>query len=114
MAQPDIEVLDTVGNPVPNPTYNPTQRVNNIIRVTVRNRGTQTARNTEAYLYWADPATNIPYSGAWQTTGIYTGGMAAGFPSQSNVILIRARRRGVDSARLRMGPARRGKQYQGR
>ncbi len=85
---PDIEVLDTAENPVPNPTYDPTQRFNNIVRVTVRNRGTQTARNTEAYLYWADPATNIPYPAAWQTTGIYTGGPPAGFPNQSNVIVI--------------------------
>ncbi len=83
---PDIEVLDTAGNPVPNPTYHPTNRFNNIIRVTVRNRGTQTARNTEAYLYWADPATNIPFPAAWNDTGIYTG--APAFLTQENMIVI--------------------------
>ena len=70
---PDIEVLDTAGNPVPNPTYHPTNRYNNIIQVTVRNRGAQPARNTEVFLYWADPATNIPYPSAWNPTGFYTG-----------------------------------------
>jgi subtilisin family serine protease len=70
---PDIQVLDTGGIPVPNPSYNPNNRFNNIIRVTARNRGTQIARNTEVYLYWADPATHIPFPAKWQTIGIYTG-----------------------------------------
>lgn len=83
---PDIEILDTGGNPVPNPTYHPTNRFNNIIRVTVSNRGTQTAQNTEVYLYWADPATNIPFPSAWNTPGIYTD--APGFISQGNKIVI--------------------------
>ncbi|MGI8838137.1 MAG: S8 family serine peptidase [Pyrinomonadaceae bacterium] len=83
---PDIEVLDTAGNPVPNPTFDPIKRFNNIIRVTVRNRGTNTARNTEVYFYWADPATNIPYPAAWNTTGIYND--APGFVNQSNMIVI--------------------------
>lgn len=82
---PDIEVLDTAGNPVPNPTYDPVRRFNNIVRVTVRNRGTQMARNTEVYLYWADPATNIPFT-AWNTTGLFTG--APGFLTQGNSIVI--------------------------
>lgn len=84
---PDIEVLDSAGNPATNPTYDPVKRFNNIIRVTVRNRGTQVARNTEVYFYWADPATNIPYPAAWNTTGIYTGA-APNFPVQDNKIVI--------------------------
>jgi hypothetical protein len=84
---PDIEIFDRNGNPVPNPTYDPARRFNNIIRVTVRNRGTQIARNTEVYLYWGDPATNIPYPNEWNGTGIYTGA-APNFPNQSNKIVI--------------------------
>lgn len=83
---PDIEVLDSAGNAVGNPTYDPVKRFNNIIRVTVRNRGTNTARNTEVHFYWADPATNIPFPAAWNTTGIYND--APGFVNQSNVIVI--------------------------
>lgn len=83
---PDIEVLDTAGNPVPNPTFDPVKRFNNIIRVTVRNRGTGMARNTEVHFYWADPATNIPYPAAWNNTGIYND--APGFVNQSNMIVI--------------------------
>lgn len=83
---PDIEVLDAAGNPVANPTYDPVKRFNNIIRITVRNRGTNKARNTEVYFYWADPATNIPFPAAWNTTGIYND--APGFVNQSNKIVI--------------------------
>jgi subtilisin family serine protease len=83
---PDIEVLSDTGNPVANPAFNPAKRFNNIIRVTVRNRGTNVARNIEAYFYWADPATNIPYPEAWNTTGIYND--APGFVNQSNMIVI--------------------------
>lgn len=83
---PDIEVLDTAGNPVANPTFDPVKRFNNIIRVTVRNRGTSVARNTEVHFYWADPATNIPFPAAWNTTGIYND--APGFVNQSNMIVI--------------------------
>jgi subtilisin family serine protease len=83
---PDIEVLDSAGNPVGNPTYDPVKRFNNIIRVTVRNRGTNVARNTEVHFYWADPATNIPFPAAWNTVGIYND--APGFVNQSNVIVI--------------------------
>jgi hypothetical protein len=84
---PDIEILDRNGNPVPNPTYDPVRRFNNIIRVTVRNRGSQSARNTEVYFYWADPATNIPYPNGWNDTGIYTGGLP-NFPNQSNKFVV--------------------------
>jgi subtilisin family serine protease len=83
---PDIEVLNTAGNPVANPTHHPTARFNNLVRVTVRNRGTQTVRNVEVYLYWADPATNIPFPSEWRSTGMYTG--APDFLSQGNVIAI--------------------------
>lgn len=83
---PDIEVLDTAGNPVANPTHDPAARFSNQVRVTVRNRGTQTARNTEVYLYWADPGTNIPYPSAWNATGIYTG--APGFAEEGNKIVV--------------------------
>lgn len=84
---PDIQVLDTAGNPEPNPTHNAGARFNNIVRVTVRNRGTQTARNVEVYLYWADPGTNIPFPAEWRSTGIFTGA-APIFPNQSNMIVI--------------------------
>jgi len=83
---PDIEVLDAAGNLVANPVYDPVKRFNNIIRVTVRNRGANTARNTEVYFYWADPATNIPYPAAWNTAGIYND--APGFVNQSNMVVI--------------------------
>jgi len=83
---PDIEVLDTAGNPVANPTYDPARRFNNIIRITVRNRGTRTARNTQVHFYWADPATHIPYPAAWNTTGIYND--APGYVNQSNIIVV--------------------------
>jgi hypothetical protein len=86
-ASPDIEVLDTAGNPVPNPSHDPTRRFNNLVRITVRNRGTQPARNTEVYLYWADPATNIPFPAAWSSTGIFTGG-APGFLQQGNSVVV--------------------------
>lgn len=68
---PDIELLDLASNPVSNPTHNPANFINNYVRVTVRNRGTQTARNVEVYLYWSDPATYIPIT-EWRATGIYT------------------------------------------
>lgn len=83
---PDIEVLDAAGNPVANPTFDPVKRFNNIIRVTVRNRGTSTARNTEVYFYWADPATNIPFPAAWNMSGIYND--APGFVNLSNMIVV--------------------------
>jgi Subtilase family len=83
---PDIEILDTNGNPVANPSFHPTNRYNNIVRVTVRNRGAQPARNTEVFLYWADPATYIPYPAAWNASGLYTG--APNFTTQGHVVVI--------------------------
>jgi hypothetical protein len=83
---PDIEILDTNGAAVSNPSFHPTNRYNNIVRVTVRNRGAQPARNTEVFLYWADPATNIPYPAAWNTSGFYTG--APNFTTQGHVVAI--------------------------
>jgi hypothetical protein len=85
-ASPDIAILDTAGNPVPNPTYSAVNRFNNIIRVTIRNRGAQVARNTNVFLYWADPSTNIPFPAAWNSSGIYTG--APGFVNQGNLIVV--------------------------
>jgi hypothetical protein len=83
---PDIQVLDRAGAPAANPTYSAMQRFNNIIRVTVRNRGTQRAVNTEVFLYWSDPSTNIPYPSAWNATSIYTG--SPNFVHQGNSIAI--------------------------
>jgi hypothetical protein len=84
---PDIEVLDSNRVPVGNPTHAASNAVNNIIRITVRNRGGGTARNTEVHFYWADPATNIPYPSAWNASGIYTG-IGAGFVNQANTLVI--------------------------
>jgi Subtilase family len=83
---PDIAILDTAGVPVANPTFSAVARFNNIIRVTVRNRGTQTARNVDVFLYWGDPATNIPFPAEWRSTGIFTG--TPGFASLGNLIVI--------------------------
>src|SRR6185503_12038325 len=66
--------------------HDPARRFNNIIRVTVRNRGTQPARNTQVFLYWADPATNLPFPVAWNSTGVFTG--APNFPQQGNTIVV--------------------------
>ncbi len=84
---PDIEVLDMLGNPVSNPTFDPSNFVNNIVRVTARNRSaTQVARNVEVNLYWADPGTNLDFPAQWNDTGIYTGD--PNFVVQSNRIII--------------------------
>ncbi|WP_372623945.1 S8 family serine peptidase [Falsiroseomonas sp.] len=84
-ACPDIEVLDANGQPVANPVHVPGARFSTIIRVTARNRGSQAARNVSVFLYWADPATSIPFPDAWRSTGIYAG---AGFTRQSNHVVI--------------------------
>lgn len=84
---PDIEVLDMSRNIVANPSHVASNAVNNIIRVTVRNRGNATARNTEVHLYWADPATNIPYPSAWNASGIYMES-GTGFVNQTNMIVV--------------------------
>jgi len=85
---PDIEVLDMLGAPVSNPTHNPANFVNNIIRVTARNRSTtQIARNVDVYLYWADPGTAIAFPSDWKSDGIYTG-TAPNFVNQTNKIVI--------------------------
>jgi hypothetical protein len=83
---PDIEVLDSADNPVANPTHDATRIFNNIIRVTARNRGNQIAQNTAVYLYWADPATNLLYPGAWNATGFFTGSPGFGIPGNKIVI----------------------------
>jgi len=82
---PDIEVLDKNGNPVPNPKYDPNVPFNNIIRVTARNKGMQDALNTEVYLYWADPATYLPFT-LWNTSGFFVNGPM--FGTKGNKIVI--------------------------
>jgi len=91
-ASPDIEILDQNHNPIPNPIHgtdaagNP---IDNFVRVTVRNRGTQIARNTEVYLYWADPATNLPFPAAWNSSGIFAPvGAPPQWVNQTNKIVI--------------------------
>lgn len=83
---PDIEVQDLGGAPVANPTHDPMNLINNLVEVTVRNRGSQTARNVQVFLYWADPATNLPYPAEWQSIGIYTGD--PNWVVESNMIVI--------------------------
>ncbi|MGH7322282.1 MAG: S8 family serine peptidase [Candidatus Rokuibacteriota bacterium] len=51
---------------------NPRFGQENHVHVIVRNRGLGPAFNTQAYLYWADPGTNIPFS-AWRREGIRVG-----------------------------------------
>lgn len=85
---PDIEVLDMLGAAVSNPTHDPDNFVNNIIRVTARNLSpTQVARNVEVFLYWADPGTAIAFPADWNSDGIYTG-TAPNFVNQNNKIII--------------------------
>jgi hypothetical protein len=84
---PDIELLDLTGNLVSNPTHDPTNLINNFVRVTVRNRGTHTARNVEVYLYWGDPATYIPFPVQWRASGIYTRN-PKGFVVRGNKIVV--------------------------
>lgn len=75
-ASPDIELLDTAKHPAA-PRYAPALRYNSIVRVTVRNRGTEPARNTTVYLYWTDPArwadatTPEAALAAWHRDGIF-------------------------------------------
>lgn len=52
---------------------NPAYGQENHVHVRVRNRGAGPAFNTRVFLYWADPATDIPLS-AWQTAGISVAG----------------------------------------
>jgi hypothetical protein len=86
---PDIALLDTNGNPVANPVHVPGAPFSTIVRVTARNRGTQTARNVSILLYWADPATNLPFPDAWRATGIFSGSQAQPpFSLESNRIVL--------------------------
>ena len=79
-------MLDGAGNQVRNLTSDPMKVFNKIVRVTVRNRGIQAAHNTQVYIHWADPATNLPYPSAWNATGFSTG--APSFSVQGNMIAI--------------------------
>lgn len=83
---PDIELLDASGAPAAHARFVPGARFSNRVRVTVRNRGTSTARNLQVYLYWADPATSIPFPSEWRSSGIFQG--APGFVEESNCIVI--------------------------
>lgn len=85
---PDIEVLDWDGEPALNPISDPSRRFSNMVRVTVRNRGTQVAFDTEVFLYWAESGTNLPFPAAWRSTGIFTG-QFDGFQEQGNKIVVR-------------------------
>lgn len=85
---PDIQVLDLAGNPVANPSYNPDNFINNLVTVSVRNKGTQTARNVEVYLHWADPATHIPFPIEWKVEGIYTPNNDNEIVEEANKIVI--------------------------
>ncbi len=93
---PDIEVQDLGRVPVANPTHDPANLINNLVEVTVRNRGTQTARNIQVFLHWADPATNLPYPSEWQSTGIYTGD--PNWVVESNLIVISQLAAGADTS----------------
>jgi subtilisin family serine protease len=84
---PDIEILDRTGKRRAAPKRDPDHRFNNIVRVTVRNRGTEPARNTQVFLYWAEAATNLPFPRAWNSTGIYAGA-SRGFLRQENRIVV--------------------------
>jgi hypothetical protein len=84
---PDIEILDENKLPVPNPTHDPAKHFNNIVRVTVRNRGSQPARNTAVFLYWAQPATHLPFPAAWRSSGVFTES-GQGFVEESNRKLV--------------------------
>lgn len=70
---PDIQVQDLARNPVANPTHDPASLISNLVQVTVRNRGSQKARNVQVFLHWADPGTNLPFPTTWNIDGIYTG-----------------------------------------
>ena len=94
---PDIEVLDDTMTPMPNPVHG----VDNFIRVTVRNRGTSVARNTEVYLYWGDPATEMPFPDAWQFDGMFTDPDGDGnYTELSNKIVVAEIPAGGDAAVL--------------
>ncbi len=84
---PDIELLTTTGAPADRAEYRAGERFSNLVRVTVRNRGSSIARNTQVYLYWADPATDIPFPAEWRSSGIYSGA-SPDYPLASNCIVV--------------------------
>ena len=97
---PDIVVLDAAGDPVPNPTHDPANLWNNLVDVTVRNRGSRIARNLEVFLYSADPATNLPFPAEWKSQGFYTaildGAGQPMFVKQGNTIVVQRLRAGTE------------------
>ena len=84
---PDIELLDEFGSPVDQARFALNKRFANRVRVTVRNRGTKKATNTMVFLYWGDPATNIPFPSEWRSWGIYVGG-PPNFIDETNCIVV--------------------------
>ena len=94
-----------------NPTHDAANLWNNLVDVTVRNRGTQAANNVDVYLYWADPATNLPFPGEWRVTGIYTGASPV---DQSNLSVIPQLAAGApDDGALCLGAASTGRRRRG-
>ncbi|QJR10447.1 hypothetical protein DSM104443_01511 [Usitatibacter rugosus] len=77
-ASPDIEILDMARVPVANPSRGPGGAATNIVRVRVRNRGTQVAANTQVHLAWAEGATYVPMD-AWQTAGLFVAATGGAF-----------------------------------
>ena len=100
---PDITVLDPAGNATANPSYDPNNLWNNLIDVTIRNRGTQTARNVEVFLYWSYSATYIPFPNEWRASGIYAG---PSFVQENNKIVVaQFERPSEHHCPVRLGPA---------
>ncbi|MBR0648116.1 S8 family serine peptidase [Roseomonas terrae] len=71
-ASPDIEILDLNGDPTDAPVPAAGGGVTRIVRVTVRNRGGQTARNIDVFVHWAGPFTDIASPMAWMADGFRT------------------------------------------
>lgn len=85
---PDVELVDAGGMSLGrNPRHDPSTSWTTVVRVTVRNRGTQAAGPTTVHLYWADPGTNLPFPAAWHTQGFFVG---AGFAVPGNAVTVDA------------------------
>ena len=66
---PDIKLFTKNGTPTNRPDYYPTSIFSNLVRVTVRNRGRQTAENVRVSLYWAKYMTSaVGNWGFWRWT----------------------------------------------
>ena len=85
---PDVELVDANGDPLGNnPWHDPNAPWTTVVRVTVRNRGSQASGPTTVHLYWADPGTNLPFPGAWHAQGFFVG---AGFALPGNAVQVDA------------------------